>query len=121
VGRRSGSVGPPPAVPSRWAREGDPLAKLAARELAEKLYTAGVREVTGDVTGLASRYGPELFPDGWTISTTASGRLRSAGSALTLNDNSVSAIVRPTENGELAELQLLPVGSGLIVQSGFRD
>jgi D-alanyl-D-alanine carboxypeptidase/D-alanyl-D-alanine-endopeptidase (penicillin-binding protein 4) len=45
--------------------EGDPFAGL--RDLAEKLFQAGVREVNGDVTGVASRYGADLFPDGWTI------------------------------------------------------
>src|SRR5205085_6251002 len=72
-------------------REGDPLAGL--RDLADQLFAAGIRKVTGDVTGVGSRYGPDLFPDGWTIddSTYDYG---APVSALTLNDNSVSLAVR---------------------------
>ncbi len=83
--------------------EADPFAGL--RELAAKLWDAGVREVNGDVTGIASRYGSDLFPDGWTIDD-SNYDYGAPVSALTVNDNSVSAILRPTANGELAELQL---------------
>lgn len=93
-------------------REGDPVAGL--RDLADQLFAAGVRKVTGDVTGVGSRYGPDLFPDGWTIDD-SSYDYGAPVSALTLNDNSVSLSVRATANGELADLELSPAASGLTV------
>jgi D-alanyl-D-alanine carboxypeptidase/D-alanyl-D-alanine-endopeptidase (penicillin-binding protein 4) len=94
------------------ASDGDPLAGL--RDLAGQLFAAGIREVRGDVIGVASRYGPELFPAGWTVDDT-SYDYGAPVSALTLNDNSVSAILRPTANGEMADLELRPFPHGLIV------
>jgi D-alanyl-D-alanine carboxypeptidase/D-alanyl-D-alanine-endopeptidase (penicillin-binding protein 4) len=92
--------------------EGDPFSGL--RDLADKLFKAGVRQVNGDVTGVAARYGPDLYPDGWTIDDSRYD-YGAPVSALTLNDNSVSAILRPTGNGDLAELELRPSSSGLFV------
>jgi len=94
------------------AHDGDAFAGL--RELAGQLFAQGVREVTGDVTGIAPRYGPELFPPGWTIDD-ASYDYGAPVSGLTLNDNSVAAILRPTANGELADLELKPAPGALIV------
>ncbi len=92
--------------------DGDPLNGL--RALADKLFEAGVREINGDVTGIGSRYGPELFPEGWTIDD-SNYDYGAPVSSLTLNDNSVSLVLRPTGNGELAEVELRPSSSGLVV------
>ena len=94
------------------AVDGDPFAGL--RDLANQLSAAGIREVKGDVTGVASRYGSELFPPGWTVDDT-SYDYGAPVSALTVNDNSVSAVFRPTANGELADLELRPFPNGLLV------
>lgn len=94
------------------AQDGDPFAAL--RDLANQLFAAGIREIRGDVTGVASRYGPELFPPGWTVDDT-SYDYGAPVSALTVNDNSVSAILRPTANGELADLEMRPFPHGLLV------
>ncbi len=96
------------------APEGDPLAAL--KPLLDKVSEQGIRCVTGDVTGVAGRYGGEAYPDGWTLDDT----LYSYGapvSALSLNDNSVSVIVRPTELGELADLELRPGVAHFVVQN----
>ncbi|MFL6414726.1 MAG: D-alanyl-D-alanine carboxypeptidase, partial [Bryobacteraceae bacterium] len=82
-------------------QDSDPLKGL--RELADDLYAAGVREIAGDVTGMAARYGTDLYPDGWTIDD-SSYDYGAPVSALTLNDNSVSVMLRPTGPGELADL-----------------
>ncbi|MFL6447698.1 MAG: D-alanyl-D-alanine carboxypeptidase/D-alanyl-D-alanine-endopeptidase [Bryobacteraceae bacterium] len=92
--------------------DGDPFSGL--RELAEQLFEAGVREVNGDVTGVAARYSPDLYPEGWTIDD-SSYDYGAPVSALTVNDNSVSAILRPTANGDLAALELRPSSSSLLV------
>lgn len=39
----------------------------ALEDLADKLVKAGIREVDGNVTGVATRYPGERYPDGWTI------------------------------------------------------
>lgn len=93
-------------------QEEDPLKEL--RALADKVFEAGIREINGDITGVGSRYGPELFPDGWTIDD-SNYDYGAPVSALTLNDNSVSLTLRPTRNGELAEMELRPSPSGLVV------
>lgn len=94
------------------AQDSDPLRGL--RDLADKLFAGGVREINGDVTGIAARYGPDLYPDGWTIDDSAYD-YGAPVSALTVNDNSVSVILRPTANGELSELEVTPQSSALVV------
>jgi D-alanyl-D-alanine carboxypeptidase/D-alanyl-D-alanine-endopeptidase (penicillin-binding protein 4) len=90
----------------------DPLKAL--RSLADNLFQAGIREIDGDVVGVASRYGPDLFPDGWTIDD-SNYDYGAPVSALVLNDNSARLLVRPTANGELADVELRPCCSDLIV------
>ena len=53
--------GPGFAVPS-GRKDGDCLAGL--NKLADKLAAAGVREVAGDVVGVATRYPDDFYPDG---------------------------------------------------------
>jgi serine-type D-Ala-D-Ala carboxypeptidase/endopeptidase (penicillin-binding protein 4) len=94
------------------APDADPFAGL--RELAEELFAAGVRQIDGDVTGVATRYGPELYPDGWTIDDSHYD-YGAPVSALTWNDNSIAITVRPTSNGELADLEISPQTGDFVV------
>ncbi len=93
------------------APEGDPLA--AIKQMVEQLYAVGIREVTGDVVGLDTRYLREPYPDGWTLDDS----LYTYGapvSALSVNDSTVSVVVQPTSAGELAGLQVHPGVSHLV-------
>ena len=87
------------------APDRDPLTPL--RSLAGKLVNAGIREVNGDVTGVATRYPGNLYPRGWTIDDSLY-EYGAPVSALALNDNTLSMTLRPTEPGELAEPELRP-------------
>jgi D-alanyl-D-alanine carboxypeptidase/D-alanyl-D-alanine-endopeptidase (penicillin-binding protein 4) len=92
--------------------DADPLGPM--NELASKLAAAGLRQIDGDVIGVATRYAGDLYPDGWTIDDS----IYSYGapvSALALNDNSVSVIVTPSANGELAEVALQPATEHLVI------
>lgn len=96
------------------APEGDQLAAL--KQLADKVSDQGIRRVAGDVTGVAGRYGNEAYPDGWTLDDS----IYSYGapvSSLCLNDNSLAVILRPTELGELADVELRPGVSHFAIQN----
>jgi D-alanyl-D-alanine carboxypeptidase/D-alanyl-D-alanine-endopeptidase (penicillin-binding protein 4) len=92
------------------AKAGDPLASL--RDLAKKLSDAGVKTIEGNVTGVATRYPGELFPDGWTISDSIY-EYGAPVSALTFNDNGVSVTLHPTASGELAAMETMPLNCPL--------
>lgn len=87
------------------SKDGDPASAL--NELADKLFAAGIREVNGDVVGIATRYPGDAYPDGWTIDDS----IYSYGapvSALTLNDSTVSITMSPSSDGDLAALETQP-------------
>ncbi|HEX4808314.1 MAG TPA: D-alanyl-D-alanine carboxypeptidase/D-alanyl-D-alanine-endopeptidase [Bryobacteraceae bacterium] len=93
------------------AKDGDCLAAL--NELADKVLAAGIREVTGDVAGISTRYPGDPYPGGWTIDDS----IYSYGapvSALTLNDSTVSLTLSATSDGELAGLETQPAISHFI-------
>lgn len=90
----------------------DPLTALAS--LADKLVNAGIHEVDGDVTGVATRYPGDLYPRGWTIDDSLY-EYGAPVSALALNDNTVSIALRPTEPGDLAEVELQPAVNHFVV------
>jgi D-alanyl-D-alanine carboxypeptidase/D-alanyl-D-alanine-endopeptidase (penicillin-binding protein 4) len=93
------------------AKDGDAMSAL--NELADKLVAAGVREVTGDVVGVSTRYPGDPYPGGWTIDDS----IYSYGapvSALTLNDGAVSITLSPTSDGDLAALEAQPALSHFI-------
>lgn len=90
---------------ARDAQDGDPLTGI--KDLALKLCDAGVTEIDGDVTGVSTRYGAELYPDGWTIDDSIYG-YGAPVSSLTVNDNVVSVSVQAGEPGELAAVSTSP-------------
>lgn len=87
------------------APEGDPFAALEA--LADKLVKLNIHEIDGDVTGVATRYPGDRFPLDWTRGDSEYG-YGAPISALTLDDNVVTASVTPTEPGDLAAIALCP-------------
>lgn len=94
------------------APEGDPLA--AFKQLAAQIADTGIREINGDILGVDTRYEGDAYPDGWTLDDSAYS-YGAPVSALTLNDNTVTLILRPTQAGELAEVETRPSFSGFIV------
>ncbi len=94
------------------APEGDPLA--AFKQLADRIAGAGIREITGDVVGVDARYPGDAYPDGWTLDDSAYS-YGAPVSALTLNDNAAALIVRPSQAGELAEIEMRPSLSSFVV------
>ncbi len=84
---------------------GDPLAGI--RDLVAKLGTAGIQEVNGDITGVATRYAGDRYPDGWTVDDTTYG-YGAAVSSLAVNDNVITVCVHPGKRGELASLEMNP-------------
>ena len=94
------------------APEGDPL--LALKQLADEVARTGIREVQGDVVGVDTRYPGNAYPDGWTLDDS----LYSYGapvSALALNDNTVTVILRPSRAGELANVEMQPSANSLLI------
>ncbi|MGH9622673.1 MAG: D-alanyl-D-alanine carboxypeptidase/D-alanyl-D-alanine endopeptidase, partial [Bryobacteraceae bacterium] len=87
------------------APDGDPFAAL--EQLADKLVKLNIHAIDGDVTGVATRYPGDRFPLDWTRGDTEYG-YGAPISALTLDDNVVTASVTPTEPGELAAIALCP-------------
>lgn len=94
------------------SESGDPLS--AIRDLASKLCEAGVREITGDVTGVATRYGRDLYPDGWTIDDANYG-YGAPVSSLVVNDSIVSISVTPGQPGELATVETDPAFDHFVI------
>ncbi|HEX7361461.1 MAG TPA: D-alanyl-D-alanine carboxypeptidase/D-alanyl-D-alanine-endopeptidase [Bryobacteraceae bacterium] len=87
------------------APDGDPFAAL--EQLADKLVKLNIHAIDGDVTGVATRYPGDRFPLDWTRGDTEYG-YGAPISALTLDDNVVTASVTPTEPGDLAAIALCP-------------
>lgn len=87
------------------SQDGDPLSGV--KDLARKLCEAGVNQIDGDVTGVAARYGPDLYPDGWTLDDSVYG-YGAPVSALTVNDGVISVSVQPGSPGELASVTTSP-------------
>jgi D-alanyl-D-alanine carboxypeptidase/D-alanyl-D-alanine-endopeptidase (penicillin-binding protein 4) len=94
------------------AKDGDPLAVL--RGFAETLWAAGIRAIDGDVSGVSSRYPHHLYPSGWELNDTLYG-YGAPVTALALNDNTVTLLLHPTGNGDLADIQTIPAFPHLII------
>ncbi len=79
----------------------------ALKQMADQVCDAGLREVDGDVVGVAGRYGREKYPDGWTLDDSVYG-YGAPVSALTVNDNLLMLTLRPSAVGDLSEVELEP-------------
>jgi serine-type D-Ala-D-Ala carboxypeptidase/endopeptidase (penicillin-binding protein 4) len=73
-------------------RNGPPEKALA--DLADRVVAAGVKEISGDIVADDSYFAPERYPPGWGIDD-AVWSYGSAVSALAINDNYISVILRP--------------------------
>jgi serine-type D-Ala-D-Ala carboxypeptidase/endopeptidase (penicillin-binding protein 4) len=73
-------------------RNGPPEKALA--DLADQVVASGVKEISGDVVGDDSYFVPERYPSGWGIDDTV-WSYGAAVSALAINDNYISVILRP--------------------------
>jgi serine-type D-Ala-D-Ala carboxypeptidase/endopeptidase (penicillin-binding protein 4) len=73
-------------------RNGPPEKALA--DLADQVVKSGVKEISGDVVGDDSYFIPERYPPGWGIDDTV-WSYGAAISALAINDNYISVILRP--------------------------
>ncbi len=87
------------------AADADPLA--AVREFANNLRQRGVSSINGDVAGVATRYAEQRYPDGWAIEDIPYG-YSAPVSSLFVNDGTITLLLHPTEEGELADIQLRP-------------
>lgn len=96
------------------AGERDPLTALQL--LADKLVATGIREVNGDVIGVSARYPGDRYPRGWTLDDSLY-EYGAPVTALALNDNTVSITLRPTELGELAQVELQPAVDHFIIMN----
>ncbi|MBV9307305.1 MAG: D-alanyl-D-alanine carboxypeptidase/D-alanyl-D-alanine-endopeptidase [Acidobacteriaceae bacterium] len=92
--------------------EGDPL--QAFKQLADQVAGEGIREIKGNILGVNTRYEGDAYPDGWTLDDSAYS-YGAPVSALSLNDNTVTLILRPTQTGELAAVETCPSPSEFIV------
>jgi len=85
---------------------GDPL--IAIEDLAAQVAAAGVKCVTGDIVGDDTYYVWEPYADGWSVQDPA-GIDGTAVSAFSVNDNSITALIRPgAAAGDPALLRLNP-------------
>jgi len=73
-------------------RNGPPEKALA--DLADQVMAAGVKEISGDIIADDSYFVPERYPPGWGIDD-AVWSYGAAVSALAINDNYISVILRP--------------------------
>ena len=85
---------------------GNPLAAL--EDLADQVAARGVKRVEGGIVGDDTFYLWEPYAEGWSIDDPQYD-YGAPVSALTLNDNTLSLVVRPAAHpGSLAELELYP-------------
>jgi len=76
----------------RDVRNGPPEKALA--ELADRVVASGVKRISGDVVADDSYFAAGRFPPGWTIDDTV-WSYGAAVSAIAINDNAISLVVRP--------------------------
>ncbi|PWU03844.1 MAG: D-alanyl-D-alanine carboxypeptidase/D-alanyl-D-alanine-endopeptidase [Terriglobia bacterium] len=94
------------AVPYQLgAGRSNPLGPI--EELADQAVARGVKRVTGGIIGDDTRYVWEPVPEGWTVDDTRYD-YGAPVSALTINDNIFTLVLRPSRAGELAEVSISP-------------
>ena len=93
VGRGDGNLSNRVVPFVERAERGGPPEKALA-DLVEQVVAAGVREISGDIIADDSYFAPERYPPGWGIDD-AVWSYGAAVSALAINDNFISVILRP--------------------------
>jgi len=89
----------------------DPL--TAMRDLARQLFDRGVRSVAGDVVGDDKRFAYEPYGPGWGIDDPATSD-GAPVSALSVNDNSISLKIEPTQLTFLPPLPVFTVENQIV-------
>jgi len=105
-----------PSLSSRFIG-GKPDAAMDS--LVGRLVKAGVREVTGRVTGDATAFEARSVPEGWhprILQDSYAARV----SGLSLNENLVWVTVRPTTRGQPAQVLLEPATSSIALRNSVR-
>lgn len=93
--------------PSISRRFYDGGAAAAMDELAKKIADAGIRRITGGLIADASAFDPQRIPEGWKSRYLQSGYAARV-SALSLNENLVTVIIRPGRSGRPATVSFNP-------------
>lgn len=110
-----------PSLSPRYASWNDGVSPMNA--IAELVWNAGVRRITGDVVGDASAFEDRRVPEGWRTRYLQAGYAARV-SALSVNENLAHIVVRATASGATVQfdeaLYGLPIQSTVTVRRGSR-
>jgi len=118
VGRGDPNLSPR-VVPYPGRSEYSASPMIAIDKLADQLFAAGLRSVSGDIVGDDTYFLFERYPDGWTVDDTL-WDYGAPVSALTVNDNELWLTVTPGDKpGDSAQAVLEPM-AGFSVENRIR-
>lgn len=110
-----------PSLSPRYSSWNDGVAPMNA--IAELVWNAGVRRITGDVIGDASAFEDRRVPEGWRTRYLQAGYAARV-SALSVNENLAHIVVRATASGATVQFEEtlygLPIQSTVTVRAGSR-
>lgn len=110
-----------PSLSPRYASWNDGVSPMDA--IANLVWNAGVRRITGDVVGDASAFEDRRVPEGWRTRYLQAGYAARV-SALSVNENLAHVVVRATPRGATVSfdeaLPGLPIQSTVTVRRGSR-
>ena len=110
-----------PSLSPRYASWNDGISPMNA--IAELVWNAGVRRITGDVVGDASAFEDRRVPEGWRTRYLQAGYAARV-SALSVNENLAHIVVRATSTGAKVQFEEalygLPIESTVSVRRGAR-
>ncbi|HRN52193.1 MAG TPA: D-alanyl-D-alanine carboxypeptidase/D-alanyl-D-alanine-endopeptidase [Gemmatimonadaceae bacterium] len=111
-----------PALGARYARWNDGVPPM--QSIADLVYAAGVRRISGDIVGDASAFESRRVPEGWRTRYLQSGYAARV-SALSVNENIANIVVRSTAGGATVSFEEplidLPFHSTVTVRPGSRS
>lgn len=110
-----------PSLSPRYSTWNDGVSPMNA--IADLVWKAGVRRVTGDIIGDASAFEDRRVPEGWRTRYLQAGYAARV-SALSVNENLAHIVVRATAGGATVQFQEalygLPIQSTVTVRRGSR-
>lgn len=102
-------------VPYQYESDwGEPLRYV--HQFAERLASAGLKHVDGDVVGDDSAYAREPFPEGWALDDPIYD-YGAPVSALLINDGAFTLRVAPSSPGQPPRIDSIPVISGMVLHN----
>lgn len=111
-----------PALGARYRRWNDGVPPM--QSIADLVYAAGVRRITGDIVGDASAFESRRVPEGWRSRYLQAGYAARV-SALSMNENLANIVVRNTADGASVSfdepLIELPIHSTVTVRPNSRS